>query len=103
MVNSENSSVLDSGRRPELKSVEFSEFTIQGVELKSVLCLKPLNGLFTLAEHDSAPIVHTSDSGSTKVQRESENLYFHTSCTSINKMIHLKSSSANDRAPARER
>ena len=42
MVNSENSSVLDLGRRPELKSDEFSEFTILVVEIKSIVFLKPL-------------------------------------------------------------
>ena len=42
MVNSENSSDLDLGLRPELKSDEFSEFTIWVVEIQSIGGLKPL-------------------------------------------------------------
>ena len=41
LLKSENSTDLDMGRRPKLKSDEFSDFSKQVGEIFSHLCLKP--------------------------------------------------------------
>ena len=56
MGTQKNSTDLDMGRRPELKSVEFFEGIILGVEIFTILCLKPLKKCYTVWEHD--PVLH---------------------------------------------
>ena len=48
----ENSSDSDMGRRPKLKSDEFSDLTPLLIEKTSLLCLKPLNRCGTFWEPD---------------------------------------------------
>ena len=52
MIPSTNSTDLDMGRRPELKSVEFFEGIILAFEIFTILCLKPLKKCYTVWEHD---------------------------------------------------
>jgi hypothetical protein len=52
MIPSKNSTDLDMGRRPELKSIEFFEGIISVVEIFTILCLKPLKKCYTVWEHD---------------------------------------------------
>ena len=55
MTPLKNSTDLDMGRRPELKSVDFFEGIISVVEIFTILCLKPLKKCYTVWEHDPSP------------------------------------------------
>ena len=50
----ENSSDFAMGRRPELKSEEFSLYPILVIEIFTILCLKPLKKCYTVWGHDPA-------------------------------------------------
>ena len=48
----DNSSDFAMGRRPELKSEEFSLYPILVIEIFTILCLKPLKKCYTVWGHD---------------------------------------------------
>ena len=55
---SQNSSDLDAGRRPELKSDETCDAKVIVIEITSQLCLKPLKQVIGAATHSSAQTKH---------------------------------------------